>query len=97
VAREGVKANNRICEVVTGAFRHFDEIIKLKEDVLARQSYVYERDTLGMAIRRWDAHGGHWKLHVILAIVVESATWDATAGKIPLLHIVPGLLTFCRI
>ncbi|KFX93797.1 hypothetical protein V495_03712 [Pseudogymnoascus sp. VKM F-4514 (FW-929)] len=79
-AREGIKSNNKTCDVVTGAFRHFREIINLKSAVLAKEPYVYERDTLGMTIRRWDAHGGQWKLHVVLAILVESMGTNVTAG-----------------
>ncbi|KFY65185.1 hypothetical protein V496_02761 [Pseudogymnoascus sp. VKM F-4515 (FW-2607)] len=79
-AREGIKSNNKTCDVVTGASRHFREIIKLKAAVLAKEPYVYERDTMGMTIRRWDANGGQWKLHVVLAILVESMGTDVTAG-----------------
>lgn len=79
-AREGIKSNNKTCDVVTGASRHFREIINLKEAVLAKEPYVYERDTLGMTIRRWDAHGGQWKLHIVLAILVESMGTDVTTG-----------------
>ncbi|OBT93199.1 CCA tRNA nucleotidyltransferase, mitochondrial [Pseudogymnoascus verrucosus] len=79
-AREGIKSNNKVCDVVTGASRHFREIIDLKAAVLAKESHVYERDTIGMTIRRWDANGGQWKLHVVLAILVESMGTDVTAG-----------------
>ncbi|KFY17568.1 hypothetical protein V492_00549 [Pseudogymnoascus sp. VKM F-4246] len=79
-AREGIKSNNKICDVVTGASRHYREIINLKEAVLSKEPYVYERDTLGMTIRRWDANGGQWKLHVVLAILVESMGADVTNG-----------------
>lgn len=81
-AREGIKSNNKTCDIVTGASRHFREIINLKEAVLAKEPSVYERDTLGMTIRRWDANGGQWKLHVVLAILVESMETDVTAGML---------------
>ncbi len=80
-AREGIKANNRIGELVTGAFRHLDEITCLKQAVLDKVPRTLERDRLGMAIRRWDANGGQWKLHVILAILVEAIQLDASLGK----------------
>lgn len=87
-AREGIKSNNKTCDVVTGASRHFREIIKLKAAVLAKEPYVYERDTMGMTIRRWDANGGQWKLHVVLAILVESMGTDVTSGMpVPLFAI----------
>lgn len=76
-AREGIKANNRIGEVVTGAFRHMNEILQLKKDILAKEPYTLQRDTIGMMIRRWDYDGGQWKLHALLAILVEALQCDA--------------------
>jgi tRNA nucleotidyltransferase (CCA-adding enzyme) len=72
VAREGIKANNRTCDAVTGAFRHREEIARFKQAVIDLEPWVYERDKLGMAIRRWDTAGGHWKIQVVLAILVEA-------------------------
>lgn len=79
-ARGGIKCNNKICDLVTGASRHVNEIIDVKAAVLAKEPGIYERDTLGMKIRRWDANGGQWKLHVILAVLVESMMSDVTTG-----------------
>ncbi len=81
VARQGLKANNHVCDVITGAFRHLDEVMKLKEAVVSDEPWVKQRDVLGMTIRRWDAQGGHWKLHVLLAIFVEAMRSDMSNGN----------------
>lgn len=83
VAKEGIKASNRVCDTVTGAFRHFEEISKFKQAVIAQENWTLEPDKLGMAIRRWDAGGGHWKLQVLFAILVEIARSDKSAGEDP--------------
>ena len=85
VAREGIKANNRVCDTVTGAFRHIEEISNFKQAVIAQDLWTFERDKLGMAIRRWDAAGSHWKLHVILAILVEAMHLSEFNGEDPVL------------
>jgi tRNA nucleotidyltransferase (CCA-adding enzyme) len=72
VAREGIKADNKICNVVSGAFKHFREIAHLKDAIKAKKSHISERDTVGMTIRRWDSHGGHWRLQVLFALLVEA-------------------------
>lgn len=81
VAREGIKADNKVCNVVTGAFRNYEEIIKLKDDITHDESYVKERDTVGMTIRRWDAQGGHWRLQALFAILVEALNRNDFKGK----------------
>ena len=72
VAREGLKADNKICGVVSGAFMHSKQIIKLKDDIIANRPYVHERDTVGMSIRRWDSQGGQWRLQALFALLVEA-------------------------
>ena len=71
-AREGVKATTRMCDLVTGTFEHYDTISDLKNAILKDDAWVYERDTVGMGIRRWDAKGGHWRLQMLFALLVES-------------------------
>jgi tRNA nucleotidyltransferase/poly(A) polymerase len=71
-AREGIKANHRTLNVITGAFRNWEAILKMKNDFVRGEVYTKQRDVVGMAIRRWDADGGQWKLHALLAIMVES-------------------------
>ncbi|KAI9745587.1 MAG: CCA tRNA nucleotidyltransferase, mitochondrial [Claussenomyces sp. TS43310] len=80
VAREGIKQSNRVCDFVTGAFRHFEEIIKFKDAIVTRQAFTRQPDVLGMAIRRWDEQGGQWRIQVVLAILVEAMTSDVSAG-----------------
>ena len=82
VAREGIKATNRICDAVTAAFRHCEEISSFKRAVIDQESWTHERDKLGMAIRRWDATGGHWKVQVVLAILVEAMSSTKSKSKI---------------
>ncbi len=72
VAREGIKSENKICNVVTGSFRHYEQITELKEAIRRKYAYTNKRDTVGMMIRRWDAQGGHWRLQALFAILVEA-------------------------
>ncbi|KZF23230.1 poly A polymerase C-terminal region-like protein [Xylona heveae TC161] len=77
VAREGIKATNKVFDVIWGAFKNLDEINKFKAAVVSdkrgasRKSSEPElaaRDHLGMAIRRW---GANWRSHVLLALLLE--------------------------
>lgn len=72
VVREGIKANNKVCEVVTGALRNLEEIISLRDAIKRKDAHIHERDTIGMMIRRWDFLGKNWRLEVLLAILVEA-------------------------
>jgi tRNA nucleotidyltransferase (CCA-adding enzyme) len=81
VAREGFKADNKICSVVTAAFRNCGDVIKLKDSVTREEPFVNERDTLGMMIRKWDSMGGQWKLQVLFALLVDvSRSGDECLG-----------------
>lgn len=71
-AREGIKATNKLSEVCTAAYNHREEILSLKNAVLEGAPDVKERDKFGMAIRHWDARGGHWRLQVLSALLVEA-------------------------
>jgi tRNA nucleotidyltransferase (CCA-adding enzyme) len=81
VAREGIKANNRLCDVVTGAARHIEDISKFKDEVLGGKSFEHERDILGMKIREWETNGGHWRVQVVLAIMIEAMKTDVSSGE----------------
>jgi len=70
-AREGIKASNKLCDVIRDAHRHRGEILELKEAVRRREGGIHERDRWGLAIRAWDAGTGHWRLHVLYALLVE--------------------------
>ncbi|KAK8867714.1 poly A polymerase head domain-containing protein [Apiospora arundinis] len=72
-AREGIKAPNKVCEVITAAEKHRGQIMALKNAVCAKESYINERDRFGMAIRQWEARGGQWRLQVLSAFLVEAS------------------------
>jgi hypothetical protein len=72
VAREGIKADNKICNAASGAFKQYKQIIKLKDDIIQKEPYTNERDTVGMTIRRWDSQGGSWRVQAMFALLVEA-------------------------
>ncbi|KAI1499380.1 poly A polymerase head domain-containing protein [Biscogniauxia marginata] len=75
--REGIKAKNKICELVTASHNNREEIMSLKAAVSQKESYINERDKFGMPIRHWDSRGGHWRLQVLFALLVEAMqTWS---------------------
>lgn len=77
VIREGIKGENKIYNVVTGAFRHHEEITALKDAIIQEVEYTSQRDKVGMTIRRWDAQGGHWRLQALFALMVEALKRDS--------------------
>ncbi|KAF1733950.1 CCA tRNA nucleotidyltransferase, mitochondrial [Beauveria bassiana] len=83
VAREGYKAANKLTDIMAASHRHLDEILALKQAVLDGAAHIRERDRFGMAIRRWDAHGGSWRLQVLAALLAEAlerlAVWPSAA------------------
>lgn len=70
-AREGIKAPNKLVDIITGAVRHLDQIGKLKLEVTNKDPCMNERDHFGMAIRGWEARGTHWRLQVLFAMLHE--------------------------
>jgi tRNA nucleotidyltransferase (CCA-adding enzyme) len=94
-AREGIKATNKLCDVVTGSERHRGDIMTLKNAICEKASYVDERDRLGMAIRGWEARGGHWRLQVLSALLVEAiAAVDGTKKPVAYDQLLAGWQTF---
>ncbi|KJK86951.1 hypothetical protein H633G_09196 [Metarhizium anisopliae BRIP 53284] len=71
-AREGFKAPNKLVDIITGSYRNRREILRMKTSTCNEEGAVLARDTLGMAIRRWDSHGGPWTLQVLSALLVEA-------------------------
>jgi hypothetical protein len=84
-ARQGFKAPNKLVDTITGSYRNRLEIMQLKTPTCGRNPVIHARDTLGMAIRRWDSHGGPWTLHVLNALLVEAmeslAEWSEQGNK----------------
>jgi hypothetical protein len=72
VAREGFRAPNKLTGVIAASHRHRVEITELKKAVNDGAPHTNEADRVGMAIRRWDAQGGSWKLQVLNALLVEA-------------------------
>ncbi|KAJ2973811.1 hypothetical protein NQ176_g6394 [Zarea fungicola] len=72
IAREGFKAANKLTDIMAASHRHLDEILALKKAVMDKAGYVQERDRFGMAIRRWEAQGGSWRLQVLAALLTEA-------------------------
>lgn len=82
VAREGIKADNRLRDIVTASVRNYEEITELKTAIMEQKAAIHDRGMLGMAIRRWDspAAGNHWKLQVLYALLVEVMQSHSTQG-----------------
>jgi tRNA nucleotidyltransferase (CCA-adding enzyme) len=80
-AREGIKANNKLCDVITMAHYHRHDISKLKEAVCLGKDFIRQRDRFGMAIRQWDSRGGQWRLQVLYAILSDVLEAGEAAGR----------------
>ncbi|KEY66580.1 hypothetical protein S7711_01874 [Stachybotrys chartarum IBT 7711] len=72
IAREGYRAPNKLTDVISASYRHRIEITDLKRAVDKKEAFTNERDRVGMAIRKWDADGGSWRLQVLSAMLVEA-------------------------
>lgn len=81
VAREGIKAETKICNVIGGAFKNYEAITALKDAINRNDVYTKERDTVGMFIRGWDAQGGHWRLQALFALLVEAMNQSESKGR----------------
>ncbi|GJC77880.1 CCA tRNA nucleotidyltransferase, mitochondrial [Colletotrichum liriopes] len=86
VAREGIKAPNKLCDVITAAHRHRPDITAFKQNFCAKEPVATKRDTVGMAIRKWEGQGSHWRVQVLYALLVEALDKlpsGSDAGKKP--------------
>lgn len=83
--RGGLMSPNKLTDVITAAHRHRPAILELKNAVRDKAPHVNERERFGMAIREWDVKGGHWKLQVLYALLVEvmERTGSRPAGNEP--------------
>jgi hypothetical protein len=77
VAREGLKVNNKVLEVITGACRNAEEILEIIaelnhsseiKDSNSKYDGSVDRSALGMTIRRW---GSNWRYHVLFALLLN--------------------------
>ncbi|KAH7043186.1 tRNA nucleotidyltransferase [Macrophomina phaseolina] len=77
VAREGIKAPNKVCDVMTASVRNLEEIRGLKDNFNTQQKRSHKRreegdatapDTVGMAIRRW---GPTWRNQALFVLLYE--------------------------
>jgi tRNA nucleotidyltransferase (CCA-adding enzyme) len=96
VAREGIKAESKTCSLIAGAFRNFPDINALRDAILKKETWTNERDKVGMSIRKWDSQGGHWRLHVLFALLVETFNGASSTGTCFYSHAI-NLLIFSRL
>ncbi len=81
VAREGIKADNKVTSLVASAFKRSKDITALKDSINRKEARINDRGEVGMKIRRWDSLGGHWRLQALFALLVEIINSDAATGK----------------
>ena len=87
-AREGIKADNKICKIVDDAALELIEIIGIKRSVCEevqlqsspskRKYSMTSRVFQGQAIRSW---GSHWRSNVMYALLVEIAEAETIKGR----------------
>lgn len=54
----------------------------LKDAIKNKEDFTNQRDTLGMSIREWEARGGHWRLQVLFALLVEAMNRNDVSGNV---------------
>ena len=88
VAREGIKATNKVCEVLGASIHNSPEIISIKDaftkqiaksrNKVATEDDVTTREYLGMAIRRW---GSSWRSQMVFAIIYDTVHSSSNADS----------------
>lgn len=77
VAREGIKAPNKVCDVMTASVKNLEEIRGLKDKFNVQQRQPQKKsegddatapDTIGMAIRKW---GPTWRNQALFVLLYE--------------------------
>ncbi len=77
VAKEGIRATNKLLAIITAAFNNANEVTALQRKVVSELRTSTSRstlpisigrDTLGMAIRKW---GLSWKSQVLLSFLLD--------------------------
>ncbi|TIA07977.1 hypothetical protein D6C80_09476 [Aureobasidium pullulans] len=74
VAREGFKATNNVCTVITNSIKNHSEISMMVSNSYGRKRPA--REELGMAIRRW---GSTWRSQTAFALLVNVADEPSAA------------------
>ncbi|KKA29118.1 hypothetical protein TD95_005270 [Thielaviopsis punctulata] len=77
VAREGFRATNKLCDVLTGSHRNIAEIIQFKDDILSNNERINNRGGIAMMIRRWEGNAMNWHLQLFYAMFVEVLKFPA--------------------
>lgn len=95
-ARVGLRAETKVCNILTASFRHYKEITAMKDAIKNKDKHINQRDTLGMAIRTWDALGGQWRLQALFALLVEASNSQDSASKLYTLTLFFINNTSCR-
>ena len=99
-AREGIKADNKVCTIVDNAISHREEIVRIKDEVnydsqpstvpSKRKQGSSSRESQGQAIRRW---GSNWRSSVLYALLTEVTKTESLTGMYLLAPILdPGSL-----
>ena len=74
--KDGLKADNSVSKLATGAFKNYMKVASFKDSVnkgARAKDYTIERQIAGLMIRKWEAqNGGSWRQHALLALLVES-------------------------
>ena len=100
VTREGIKATNKVSDIVVASVRNQSEIAGLVDRLYEQKRRPEKkggaedasaRDVLGMAIRRW---GASWRSQIMYAMLVDVANdHDAATGKISMSYGFPHTIT----
>jgi hypothetical protein len=90
VAREGLKTDNRVTNIIKNAVLHMDEIIASKDSIASeekqsgnsvkRKSSSNSREALGMSVRRW---GTHWRNSAMFSLLVQITDVAFSQGSSP--------------
>lgn len=75
VTREGIKATNNVCNVITASVKNHAEISMMVSDCNSRKRP--SREDIGMTIRRW---GSTWRSQTAFALLVNVADEPSSAN-----------------
>ena len=71
VVREGLKAPNKVTDLITSCILNKDDIVKLKN------KKCHDRESLGMAVRKW---GHTWRLQLLFSMLNDIFTEPEVKG-----------------